>query len=122
MLDRKQILDLIEEKMLAQGKKSKSSDFCRYRMKDENTGEILKCAIGHLIDDEDYERYFEDNIVSQIFTTPEIKKSFQKFGDANDKDINWLDHIQEALHDRIDDDNFVEEFKRNIAILRKYTT
>lgn len=86
--------------LLKQGKKSVDhNDMCKYRGPDG-----LKCAVGHILSDEEYSPEMENLGVQLLAKVYEID-----FG----CDLTLLSALQSA-HDCTQDDTFVEDFKANL--------
>jgi hypothetical protein len=109
MLDRQKIVNFVSAKFKEQGCKAYDNSRCKYRY-----GE-LKCAIGHLILDEEYQKSFEGKYINYIMEHCPI--SFEKFGSIEefDEEYYFLDILQKC-HDDADNDNFYESFLVNLKV------
>jgi hypothetical protein len=108
MLDRQKIVNFVSAKLKEQGCKSYSpfsneDNRCKYRH-----GE-LKCAIGHIILDEEYSETLETKPMYSVYKL--CPKSFEPFivdGEAS-RDYSFLSELQ-ACHDDADDRNFYQSY------------
>ncbi len=100
------ILKQAIEAVINQGEQSASNGICMYRQ-DE-----LKCAVGHLITDENYNRELE---ACSLHLGNEIHDALnQSLGyEVSEQEIRQLQNIQVA-HDRSEGSSFLEEFKSRI--------
>jgi hypothetical protein len=111
MLDRQKIVNFVSAKLKEQGCKSydTNEDNCKYRY-----GE-LKCAVGHIILDEEYSEKLETKPIYSVYKL--CPKSFKPFivdGEAS-RDQSFLAQLQ-ACHDDAYDDNFYQDFLKNLTI------
>lgn len=100
-MNKKQLLEtlgVMRDKLMEQGEQSIvtrpfATPMCQYR---GDRG--LKCAIGHVLADEDYNKSLEDRSVNSIYR---IKNQSMKLNGykVNDKNIKWL-MIAQEIHDR----------------------
>lgn len=75
MTSKQEIFDIVSTHLLSQNKKSvNSARCCRYRGLNG-----LKCAVGILIPDEEYEERFENNTIAHIFNVVSNKNFVQKY-------------------------------------------
>lgn len=89
--DYQEIFDIALDGIYSQGSLSWDDDLCNcaYRGKDKG-GNTIKCAIGHLIADEDYIPQFEHEPFNSLF----------KLADFNHDDFTFLTELQE-VHDNV---------------------
>lgn len=86
--------------LLKQGKKSVDRNgMCKYRGPDG-----LKCAVGHMLSDEEYKPEMENVGVKSLVTLYKLDFSY---------DITLLRALQSA-HDCTQDETFVDDFKANL--------
>jgi hypothetical protein len=109
MLDKQKVVNFVSAKLKEQGCKSYDNSGCKYRY-----GE-LKCAIGHIILDEEYYEEFESLSVKDICN--KIPKSFKPFVDKSlsFEDCEFLLLLQNC-HDDAARENFYESF---LALLKQ---
>lgn len=82
-----------------QGKPAAEGPYCRYRTEDG-----LKCAVGCLLPDEEYDSKYEGHIVGGLITIlPESKTR-----DLFKRNVDLLDDLQ-CLHDNANRENFVAD-------------
>jgi hypothetical protein len=113
MLDRQKIVNFVSAKLKEQGCRS-YRDYnpypgCKYRY-----GK-LKCAIGHIILDEEYSEDLESRPMYYVYKL--CPKSFEPFivdGEAS-RDRSFLSELQ-ACHDDADDRNFYQSYLRYLNI------
>ena len=62
---------------------------------------VLKCAIGLHIADADYTKTMEEECARAIFNLfPAVREAFEaKYGELNAPDKDWLNRVQQELHD-----------------------
>jgi hypothetical protein len=107
---RQNVVNFVSAKLKEQGCKSYDiHSGCRYRH-----GE-LKCAIGHIILDEEYSEDFESFSVHDIFN--KTTKSLEPFVDKplSLKDIEFLIILQ-SCHDDADNHNFYQSFLTKLNV------
>ena len=107
--NKQQVFDFVLNKVVEQGEKSSTDGYfssCCYRL--NKNGKQLKCGIGHLISDQEYNSGFEGKGVIGLVT----EYNFSKFYPAV-----FYDDLQLA-HDRaVEGVNFVCDFKENMKDL-----
>jgi hypothetical protein len=97
-----EIFDFVANHLLTQNKKSvEESGTCLYRCGD------LKCAVGALISDEDYNYSFE---MQSLRLLADKKETI--FSDIEESKLAFLMHLQE-----IHDDYAIEEWSEKLSIL-----
>lgn len=113
-MNKQEIFDKVYKAILAQGQKSLRTfpdrdPSCAYR-----DPQGRKCAIGHLIPDELYQKEMEDMTIYGVLQEfPELKE----FLDVQcDEDRKFLFLLQ-YCHDRPSDENFIEDFKEGMTTL-----
>jgi hypothetical protein len=121
MLTLKEILVKAADGLMKQGKVATGPDgTCRYRTK--RRGEVLRCAVGQLIGDDQYSPAYEGIGVisilapngveqSNLHKVPLLKASLLSCGiDANDNDmVKFLDKMQ-VIHDGEEPKRWREKF------------
>jgi hypothetical protein len=101
-----EVFDQVVKFMLDQGKKSvKASGACRYRAYAED-GSVLKCAVGCLMSDEEYDADMEGRTWSDNLNK---RWQFKILPSAHHRLLNDL----QKAHDGADVQVFKEEFKSN---------
>jgi hypothetical protein len=117
MLDKQKVVNFVSAKLKEQGCKSYDihnelyMNCCLYR-----NGK-LKCAIGHLIIDEEYSKELENFNVNEILN--KISKSLKPFMDdelLSHKDGIFLSLLQRC-HDSATSENFYESF---LSLLKEH--
>jgi hypothetical protein len=102
-----EVFDFVCLKVLEQGKPSMRGTGCAYR------GEGgLKCAVGHLIRDEDYRKEFDSGYI--VLSLCNVFD--EGLGWTNKAHLHLLRHLQMA-HDDADEDNFLPSFRRTAAVI-----
>jgi hypothetical protein len=117
MLDRQKVVNFVSAKLKEQGCKAYMPySGCKYRY-----GK-LKCAIGHIILDEEYDENLEGFDVGGIWK--EIPKSLESFAEdkpfSEDSDLSSEDDFLvklQSCHDEADNENFYESY---LSLLKKH--
>ena len=115
---RQAVLDHVVPRMLAQGKPSMEGSVCLYRSGTHN--EPLCCAVGFLIDDDNYGPAMENNspkIVGQMGPTsnPTWQAAFREESDFL-KELQDC-HDNAAVDSRFDGTSFNDEFLKRVQRL-----
>jgi hypothetical protein len=110
MLDRQKVVNFVSAKLKEQGCKSydtNEGNRCKYRQG------TLKCAIGHIIIDEEYSEEFESHSVKIIWN--KIPKSLEPFMNDGSSyfDKKFLLLLQKC-HDEATKHNFYQSFLINL--------
>lgn len=108
-MTRQEIFDKVVSGLRSQGFKRSfipKYNACMYRHKDENDN-LLKCAAGHLIKDEDYEPSFEHNVC----VTGPLKDYLLSCICDNDNSKLFLIRDLQIIHDKSSDDPQEMELK-----------
>jgi hypothetical protein len=115
MLDRQKIVNFVSAKLKEQGHRSYNPSYpypgCKYHY-----GK-LKCAIGHIILDEEYEKDFEGSSVHDILSR--VSKSLKPFmvdGPLSYQDRIFLSLLQRC-HDSATSENFYESY---LSLLKEH--
>lgn len=90
----REIFEIVKTHLLSQNEKAQIGHTCKYRL--EKDGKILRCAVGCLIPDEDYNPKFEGLFISQYGDNLVGNYFFSK-GFTEDN-INFLYRLQK-IHD-----------------------
>ena len=109
MLTKQQLFDKTAIHLVRQGKKSRNKQWCLYRGKDG-----LKCPVGALITDKEYEKDMEGSNVLDLFD--DWKKNLNACG-ISKRHQRLLKEIQ-IVHDDCRATNWVKELKE-VALLFK---
>lgn len=115
---RQAVIDYVVPRMLAQGKPSMEGSVCLYRSGTYNAP--LCCAVGFLIDEDNYSREMENNspkIVGQMVPTsnPTWQAAFREESDFL-KELQDC-HDNAAVDSRFDGTSFNEEFLKRVQRL-----
>lgn len=101
MLNEREIFDRVKTHLLQQNEKSYDEfNGCLYRGKNG-----LKCAVGCLIEDDEYDDAMEQNTVDELFR---YRTSFKNFDVNNERHIDILSTLQD-IHDSCDVDCWPDE-------------
>jgi hypothetical protein len=112
MLDKQKVVNFVSAKLKEQGRKSyapNEDSLCKYRH-----GK-LKCAIGHIILDEEYDENLEGFGVHDIFN--KIPRSLEPFMEYDSWyiDKKFLLLLQKC-HDEATKRNFYKSFLKNLSV------
>jgi hypothetical protein len=119
-----QVMDYIVSNLLKQGEKSQEGVFndetetwdsggdCVYRgfIRDDQGTIIdtLKCAVGHIIDDDIYDDQLESQTIENQFVVDAVKTSCENW-EMTDNSLGML-YVLQRIHDMIDPKNWEENF------------
>lgn len=114
MLDKQKVVDFVSEKLKQQNYGSvDEKGKCRYRFGN------LKCAIGHLILDEEYKTDFDEFGMTILQIFKEVPKSLAPFlidGSIDRYDVIFLNHLQ-VCHDLVScNSKFYETYLFNVKV------
>jgi hypothetical protein len=96
----KDAFDFVVESLLNQSQKSinKEMTMCHYRYFDDYSAKELKCAVGHLIDDDIYDSEMEGSMIIDDVIIESVKKSHPDW-EINLSSLRMMQGLQ-AIHDQ----------------------
>jgi len=105
-MNNQEAFEIATKHMFAQGKRAAAADTCLYRT---DTG--LKCAIGALIPDDQYDESFESTNVEDLVTIKDIPA-------LSGLDVEFLKLLQ-RIHDNLEcwfDESYFKNMLRELAV------
>lgn len=106
VLTKQEIFDNAYRGLAAQGWRKGASETqdCRFRIRDRNSGEVLKCAIGHSIPDDKYKSSMER-------FGPQFALEMAGIKLADDVTVDWLQELQNEHDGSLGSDSLQQNLK-----------